>query len=93
MTVDQTGWFVARAFEKPTETERFAHTSPVYIRVGNDRGIVPEDAQYFVKLMSREMKFYQNLSAFRTATDRDALVNMFEKARAAYARLAGPDIH
>jgi hypothetical protein len=93
MAVDQTGWFVARAFEKPTETERFAHTSPVYIRVGNDRGIVPEDAQYFVKLMSREMKFYQNLSAFRTATDRDALVNMFEKARAAYARLARLDIH
>jgi hypothetical protein len=91
MVVDHTGWFVARAFEKPTETVRFAHTSPVYIRVGNDRGIVPEDAEYFVRLMDQEIKFYQNISGFRTATDQEVMVNMFKKARAVYARLAMPD--
>jgi hypothetical protein len=88
--VTQTGWVVARAFEKPTETVRFAHTSPVYVRMGSDPGIVPEDAEYFVRLMDLEIKFYQKLSGFRTAADRQAMVNMFQKARAVYERLTRP---
>jgi hypothetical protein len=83
-----TGWIVARAFEKPTETVRFAHTSPVYVQVGDDHGIVPEDAEFFLQLMDGEIKFYQNLSGFRTVADRQAMVNMFQKARAVYERLA-----
>ncbi len=86
--VTHTGWIVARAFEKPTDTVRFAHTSPVYVRVGNDPGIVAEDAEYFVRLMDDEIKFYENLSGFHTDADRQAMVNMFRKARAVYARLA-----
>jgi hypothetical protein len=88
MAVDRTGWFVARAFEEPTETVRFGHTSPVYVRVGKDRGIVPEDAEYFVRLMDQEIKFYQNLSGFRSASDQEAMVSMLKEARADYARLA-----
>ena len=88
LAVDHTGWFVARAFEKPTETVRFAHTSPVYIRVGKDRGIVPEDAEYFMRLMDEQLNYYQNLSGFRSASDREAMVNVFKAARAVYAQLA-----
>jgi hypothetical protein len=91
MGVDHTGWLVARAFEKPTETVRFAHTSPVYIRVGKDRGIVPEDAEYFMRLMDQEINFYQNLSRFRTASDQEAMVRVFKEARAVYAQLAMSD--
>jgi hypothetical protein len=86
--VPRTGWFVARAFEKPTKTVQFAHSSPVYVQVGHDRGIVPQDADYFVTLMDREAKFYRHISSFRTAADRQAMVDMFKKARAVYERLA-----
>ncbi len=86
--VAHTGWFVARAFEKPSKTVRFAHSSPVYIQVGHSLGIVPEDALYFEQLMDREIDFYQNLSGFRTAADRGAMVKMYKEARAVYARLA-----
>lgn len=86
--VTQSGWLVARTFEKPRETVHFAHTSPVYVRLGNDPGIVPEDAEYFVRLMKEEIKYFQNLSEFRTATDQQAMINMFKKALAIYERLA-----
>jgi len=85
---NQTGWFVARAFEKPTETVRFAHTSPVYVRVGDDRGIVPEDAAFFVTSMDRAIAFLQSLPGFHSPADRDVMVNTFQQARAVYERLA-----
>lgn len=89
-TVPGTGWFVARAFEKPTKTVQFAQTSPVYVQVGHDRGIVPDDARFFVRLMDREIRHYLNISGFRTAADRQAMLNMYERARAVYSRLATP---
>lgn len=89
MEVDQTGWFAARAFEKPRDVARFAHTSPVYVQVGSDRGLGREDAKYFVAWIDREIKFYENLPGFRTDTDRQAMLAMFRKARGVYARLAG----
>jgi hypothetical protein len=85
---NQTGWFAARAFESPTETVRFAHTSPVYVRMGNDRGIVPEDAAFFVDSMGRAIAFLQSVPGFHSPADRDAMASMFQQARAVYARLA-----
>lgn len=91
-TVPRTGWFVARAFEKPTKTVHFAHTSPVYVEVGHDRGIVPGDARSFARLMDRDIKYYQNSSGFHSAADRQAMVNMYKRARAVYLRLATSDV-
>ncbi len=86
--INHTGWFVARAFEKPTETVHFAHTSPVYVRVGDDPGIVPEDAKYMMRLMQQEVTFYQNLAGFRTIADQQAIIATFKRAQVIYARLA-----
>lgn len=85
--VHGTGWVVARAFEKPTVTVRFAHTSPVYVRVENDRGIVPNDAEYFAAWMDKEIRFYENLRGFRTEADRKAMLNFFGQARQVYTQL------
>jgi hypothetical protein len=87
---NETGWFVARAFERPSESIRFAHTSPVYVQVGRSLGIVPEDARYFVTMMDHEIEFYRNVSGFRSQADRGAMVDMFQKARRIYERLAAP---
>jgi hypothetical protein len=85
---NQTGWFAARAFEKPTETVGFAHTSPVYVRAGDDRGIVPEDAAFFVASLDRAIAFLRSVPGFHSPADRDAMVIEFQQARAVYARLA-----
>ena len=88
MDARTSGWFAARAFEKPTETVRFAHTSPVYVRVGSDRGLVPDDAKYLLTLVVQQIKYCETSRGFRSDTDRQAMLKMFRDAEAVYARLA-----
>jgi len=85
---NQTGWFAARAFEMPTETVRFAHTSPVYVRVGSERGIIPEDAAFFVASMDRAITFLESDPGFHSPADRDAMMSMFQQARSVYEHFA-----
>jgi hypothetical protein len=82
-----TGWFAARAFEKPTETVRFAHTSPIYVQVGQDDGHVADDAKYLLALIEQQIKFCES-AQFRSEADRQAMLAFFRKAEAVYARLA-----
>jgi hypothetical protein len=86
--VREGGWFAARAFERPDHTVRFAHTSPVYIEAGEDRGTVPEDAQFLLAWIDREMAFYRSLPGFREPAHREAMLDLFQRAREIYAALA-----
>ena len=86
---DVTGGLAARAFEKPGATVHFAATSPVYVQVGTSRGVVSDDARYFVGVMDQELKFYQSYQGFRSDADRQSMVELFRRARAVYERLAG----
>lgn len=81
------GWFAARAFEKPTETVRFAHTSPVYVHAGQDDGHVADDARYLLALVEQQIKFCET-SSFRSEADRQAMLTFFRQAAAIYERLA-----
>jgi hypothetical protein len=84
----ESGWVAARAFEKPLERARFAQTSPVYVRVGQDPGIVPEDAKFFLAWLDREISFYEKHPGFRSEEDRQAMLNLFRQARKVYGGLA-----
>ena len=88
MGVEESGWLTARAFERLSGAVHFAHTSPIYVQVGRERGIVPEDAKYFLTWLDRETKFYENFSGFRSDADRQAMLGLFRKARTVYERLA-----
>jgi len=86
--ITETGWVVARCFERPGKTIRFAHTSPVYVQFPNDNGIVSEDARFLVDWIDRELKFYKNETRFRTPQDQAEMLRFFEKARSVYVKLA-----
>jgi len=86
--IRETGWVVARCFERASQTIRFAHTSPVYVRFVGDNGIVAEDARFFIDWIDREMKFYKNETRFRTSQEQSEMLSFFEKARAVYVKLA-----
>ena len=88
LDAENSGWVAARAFEKPSGPVRFAHTSPVYVKIGQDPGIVREDTEFFLDWMDREIGFYEKLSGFREEGERQAMLAMFRRARAVYARLA-----
>jgi len=90
LDASETGWVAARAFEKPAASVRFAHTSPVYVQVGKRQGTVPEDARFFVQWIDREVEFYKGYPGFRSERDRDAMLEMYRRARAVYERLAKP---
>jgi hypothetical protein len=83
----ETGWIAARAFERAGRTIRFAHTSPVYLDVTGQTGIVREDAQFFIDWIDREIAFYRNLPGFREAAEREAMLALFQSARNVYASL------
>jgi hypothetical protein len=84
MDVDETGWFAARAFERPDRTVRFAHTSPIYVDVAGRSGVVSEDVQFFIDWMDREIAFYTKLPGFRAPHHREAMLELFRAAREVY---------
>lgn len=87
MNVEDTGWIAARAFERVDRTVRFAHTSPVYLEVAGRTGIVPEDAQFFMDWIDREIAFYKSLTGFREPAHRQAMLDLFTSARRVYEAL------
>jgi hypothetical protein len=86
--VGRSGWVAARAFERPSEAVRFAHTSPVYVKAPGDRGLVAEAARFFLRSIDREISFYDKLPTFRTEADRENMVTLFRRARGVYEGLA-----
>ncbi|MBP1601069.1 MAG: hypothetical protein H6Q06_1220, partial [Acidobacteria bacterium] len=84
---DGPGWVIARCFEQPDKTVRFAHTSPIYLQAGKRAHIVPADAMFFVDWIDREIRFYQESGDFRSADDRDQMLYFFKKARRIYCAL------
>ncbi|HVN82685.1 MAG TPA: alpha/beta fold hydrolase [Terriglobia bacterium] len=87
--VSRSGWVAARCFEPVGQTIRFAHTSPIYVEMKNSSPIVPQDAQYFIHWIDREMEFYRNEPRFSHPEDRAAMLQFFESARDVYSRLSG----
>ena len=85
---DETGWLAARCFEPAARAIRFAHTSPVYIQVGSRVTKAPEDARFFIEWIDREIDFCQGEKGFRDPRHREAMLELFRKARTVYAKLA-----
>ncbi len=88
LPVNETGWVAARAFERPGETIRFAQTSPVYVKVGDDRGIVRDDAKFFIEWIDIQMEHYRTEPGFRSPEHREAMLDYFNRAREVYKKLA-----
>jgi hypothetical protein len=85
--VSETGWIIARCFERPGNTIRFAHTSPVYVQFGRQSGLVREDAQFFIDWIDREVEFYKQEPGFKQPEHRAEVVSFFGRARGVYSKL------
>ena len=66
--VARSGWFAARAFGTehvfPRETPPFAHTSPVYVRVGGASIRSPEDAAWLIRSIDRTIAWVDSATVF-----------------------------
>jgi hypothetical protein len=86
--VGESGWFVARCFERAGSTIRFAHTSPIYLKFDSDAGIVAQDAQFLVRWIEREIAFYRAEPGFKEPSHREEMIGLFQKAKGVYDKLA-----
>ena len=86
--VGESGWFVARCFERAGSTIRFAHTSPIYLRFDGDAGVVANDAQLLLNWIDREIAFYRAEPGFKEPSHREEMIALFQRAKAVYERLA-----
>ena len=84
----ETGWVVARCFETPEATIRFAHTSPVYVQFGQESGLVAAAARFFIEWIDREIRFYQEEGGFKKDSDRTEMLSFFQKARVVYMKIS-----
>jgi hypothetical protein len=89
LAIDQSGWMVARAYEKNDQTVRLAHTNPIYIELGDPMEPRRESATFYAdwckELLSaseRDEKRYEN------PNQRNEVEGIYRQAIAFYERLA-----
>jgi hypothetical protein len=80
------GWVAARTFEPAGKTIRFAHTSPIYVNVGQPAPAA-DDARFFLEWIDREIAFYRGSRDFRERRHQDEMLAFFRQARELYARI------
>jgi hypothetical protein len=84
---NETGWLLARCFEQPGSTIRFAHTSPIYLQFGDGDSIVTEDVRFFLNWMDREIAYYENQPGCKAPEHREEMLLFFRRAKAVYSKL------
>jgi hypothetical protein len=94
LTVNESGWLLLRAWNDEPHPEvldiyPWATTSPVYLEVGNGVRRSREAAMYFVRWVDRIRDAAEKNQEYRTASERDAVLQDIDRARQFYARIAG----
>jgi len=90
LPVGEGGWIVGRAFEErssPEEPIRYAHTSPIYLRVGDEQPVDKQQPQKFATAITgriRKIKNQRDLSDW----EREKLIEWHSQARDFYLDLA-----
>ena len=88
ISLDNSGWVVARAFEKNKETVRFAHTNPIYIEIGSPMKPRKDDAKYYLD-WCKELLAMSTADKERYETDqqREEVESLYRRAIAFYENL------
>jgi len=84
----ESGWVIARAFEKSEKTVRFAHTNPIYIEIGSPMKPCRDAATYYAN-WCKELLTASSADRKRFATDeqREDVESLYRRAIAFYENL------
>jgi hypothetical protein len=87
LTASETGWISARCFERREDTVRFAHTSPVFVTVGN-APFIPKRyaAEYFLE-KTQELIASVAQRKFPDESTRRATLEYYREAEKIYSEL------
>ncbi len=94
MPVERSGWYVLRGWsDKPApgilDLYPFASTSPIYVSVGKEEIQSREDAEFFLAWIDRVDAATRAHTGWNTDAERTSALEMIERARAVYRKLAG----
>jgi len=94
MPVERSGWYILRGWSgKPApgilDLYPFASTSPIYVSVGEEEIQSREDAEFFLTWIDRVDAATRAHTGWNTDAERTEALEMIERARAVYRKLAG----
>ncbi|HUQ90966.1 MAG TPA: CehA/McbA family metallohydrolase [Bryobacteraceae bacterium] len=89
--IDRSSWIAARVTGPShrmvlNDTRAFAHTSPVYVYLGGTPVQSQPDARFWVEWIDRLMERTSQRGVFSTPARKREVLDLFQKARAVYAR-------
>jgi len=89
ISLEESGWIAARAFEKNKKTVRFAHTNPIYVEIGSPMKPRSDDANYYLK-WCQELLAASLADKERYVTDRqrEEVESLYRRATTFYRNLA-----
>ena len=95
LTLERSSWIAARATGPRhrlilNDTAAFAHTSPVYVQIGEEPIRAVEDARYFVDWIDQLIKRVEERGRFSTPERKKEVVELFSRAREIYQRMTQP---
>jgi hypothetical protein len=90
--VEQSAWIAARAIGPwhrlvLNDIQAFAHTSPVYVHVGDERVRFVADAKFYDEWIGKLIAQVKDRGRFLTSAHRDEVIALFEKGREVYRQL------
>ena len=93
LQVDTGGWLLLRAWNDGSDPQvldlyPYATTSPVYLELPGGAPAAAADAAYFAAWMERVIGTAESRTDYRTARERQAILDYLRKARDHYRRLA-----
>jgi hypothetical protein len=91
LAVDSNGWIAVRVNGVARDSYNqavFAHTSPVYLQNGKRNPSQKKDAAFFLKSIDQSKEWVRHTGRYTSDDQRNAVMELFEKGRKAYERLA-----
>lgn len=91
VTIDRSSWIAARVtgpFHRMVlnDSGAFAHTSPVYVYLGEEPVRSPEDARFWMEWIDRLIERTAQRGHFSNAAQKQEVIELFQRARAVYAK-------
>ena len=85
---EQSSWIAIRAFQASDKTVVFGHTSPVWLQVDGKPVGFTRDARYLLGIVDELIRYTNEKANFETASRKEETLNLYEKARTVYAKIA-----
>ena len=92
VSLDGSAWIAVRAIGPwhrliLNDTLAFAHTSPVYVHLGDQRVVFAEDARFYDEWIGKLIAQIQSKGRFATPAHREEVVALFRRAQEIYRGL------